>query len=162
MGIYEEIVFLGRVGRLMDYFSVFNNNKNAYLLYIMASTRSRNTPGNYCLEQREVQHSINYIVDRDYAYVPQTLMAGDGLVQGRMGNAVLAQNPQDIESFLFGIGSTNLVTPAASPFSAQVMQHPALSIVDRQVQLLMPAPLTVQNDQRQYPMSSDKPLVIRN
>jgi hypothetical protein len=91
----------------------------------MASTRSKNTPGNYCLEQRAVQQGAAYLVDRDYAYATPTLMAGNGLLQGRMGNAVLAQNPQDVESFLFGINSTNLVTPAPSPFTAEILLHPA-------------------------------------
>jgi len=81
-------------------------------------------------------------------------MAGTGLLQGYMGNAVLAQNPQDIESFLFGIGANNLVTPAATPFEAQVQEHPSLTILDRRVPLVMPDDLVVPNDQRQYPMPS--------
>jgi len=126
----------------------------------MASTRSKNTPGNYCLEQRAFQHGVEYCVDRDYAYVPRTLAAGDGLLQGRMGCDVLSQNPQDVESFLFGIGATNLVSPSPQPFSAQILENRAMSVVDQRVPLIMPQDLSVQNDQRQYPLSSST-LVIR-
>ena len=126
----------------------------------MASSRSKNTPGNYCLEQRAFQHGVDYCVDRDYAYVPRTLVAGDGLLQGRMGCDVLSKNPRDVESFLFGIGATNLVTPSTQPFSAHIVENSAMSIVDQRVPLIMPKDLSVQNDQRQYPMHSST-LVIR-
>jgi len=126
----------------------------------MASTRSKNTSGNYCLEQRGIQQNAAYLVNKEYAYPQRVLTAGTGLVQGYMGNAVLAENPQDVESFLFGIGATNLVTPAASPFHAQLVQHPSLTMMDRKVPLILPDPLVVQNDQRQYPMPS-RPLIVR-
>lgn len=126
----------------------------------MASTRSKNTPGNFYLKQQSTQHGASYVTDRQYAYPQQVLMAGTGVLQGYMGNAVLAQNPQDIESFLFGIGANNLITPAASPFQAQVVDHSSLTILDRRVPLVMPADLVVPNDQRQYPLPSG-PLVTR-
>ena len=124
----------------------------------MASTRSINTPGNYYLKQQATQHGSSYVTDRPCPQ--QVLMAGTGLLQGYMGNAVLAQNPQDIESFLFGIGANNMVTPAATPFQAHVQEHPSFTILDRRVPLVMPADLVVPNDQRQYPMPSH-PLIVR-
>jgi hypothetical protein len=126
----------------------------------MASTRSKNTPGNYCLEQRAYTQGSSYVAERDYAYPKHVLMAGTGLLQGYMGNAVLAENPQDVESFLFGIGATNLVDPATQPFAAHLVEHPAYTIVDQRVPLVMPETLHVEPHQRQYPMPSG-PLVVR-
>jgi hypothetical protein len=126
----------------------------------MASTRSKNTPGNYCLEQNAVKHTAQYFLDRDFAYPQVVTRAGDGLVQGRMGNAVLAQNPQDVESFLFGIGQTNLVTPATSPFTANLLEHRATTMMDHRVPLVMPENLVVHNDQRPGALSSS-PLIVR-
>jgi hypothetical protein len=100
-------------------------------------------------------------LDRDFAYPHTVTRAGDGLVQGRMGNAVLAQNPQDVESFLFGIGQTNLVTPASTPFSANLLEHRATTMMDYRVPLVMPENLVVHNNQRQYPMASSTPLNVR-
>ena len=126
----------------------------------MASTRSINTPGNYYLKQQATQHGSSYLTDRQYAYPTRVLRAGTGLLQGYMGNAVLAQNPQDIESFLFGIGANNLVAPSTSPFEAQLVDHRSWTMLENRVPLVMPADLVVQNDQRQYPMPSS-PLIVR-
>jgi hypothetical protein len=120
----------------------------------MASTRSINTPGNFYLKQQATQHGASYVTDRQFAYPNQVLTAGTGLIQGYMGNAVLAQNPQDIESFLFGIGANNLITPAATPFQAQIMDHSAWTMLDRRVPLVMPRDLVVEPNQRQYPLPS--------
>jgi len=125
----------------------------------MASTRSKNTLGNYCLEQNAFKHNAAYLLDRDFAYPSVVARAGDGLVQGRMGNAVLAQNPQDVESFLFGIGQTNLVTPEKAPFTANLLEHCAVTMMDHRVPLVMPKDLVVHKDQR--PLLVADPLIVR-
>ena len=128
----------------------------------MASTRSKNTRGNFYLKQQATQHGASYVTDRQFAYPQQVLKAGTGLIQGYMGNAVLAQNQQDIESFLFGIGANNLVAPSPEPFQAQIVDHDAWTILDHRVPLVMPMDLVVENDQRQYPMpSSSSTLMVR-
>lgn len=43
------------------------------------------------------------------AYMP--CLAGNGLIQGRLGRDSLALNSIDLESTLFGVGSTNLARP---------------------------------------------------
>ena len=116
----------------------------------MASTRSRNTPGNYCLEEWSYGKQSSYCTYKEYAIASPTLMAGDGLVQGRLPDTELSGNPKDIESFLFGIGSTNLVSPQA-PVHPELKQINSLAIMTK-VPLIMPRDLVVQNDQRQYPM----------
>ena len=53
----------------------------------MASTRNKNTPGNYCLEQREYKESSNYTLypNSQYGAAYNTRLAGNGL------NPVLAE-----------------------------------------------------------------------
>lgn len=124
----------------------------------MAATRSKNTPGNYCLEQRAIQTRASYALDRDFSTPQQVMMAGTGLLQGYTGNAVLSQNPQDIESFLLGIGATNLDKPANSPFQAHLTTNPAWTMLDQRVPMVLPEPLSAETKARFLP--SD-PLLVR-
>lgn len=80
----------------------------------MASTRSRNTPGNYTLEQRTNTYQNDYMSFEKssfYGTVPQSYFPGQGLVGMKTAGLNLSSNSADIESQLFGIGSTNLVSP---------------------------------------------------
>ena len=87
----------------------------------MASTRSKNTPGNYCLQQREYSEGREYTSYKYSAYgeAYDTRLPGNGLNPGQVPWNTLSQNPADIESFLFGINSTNLVNPA-QPLTPQL------------------------------------------
>lgn len=116
----------------------------------MASTRNKNTPGNYCMEQWSLGKSSAFSTYKDSVVPLQSMYAGDGLLPGRMGNPVLAKNPEDIESFLFGIGSTNLVTPK-SELRPELNNLPSLDMIDR-IPLILPEVLVIERNQRQYPM----------
>ena len=80
----------------------------------MASTRNKNTAGNYCLDQRQYSQMQKWALYENgssgKAY--DTKLAGNGFNPGQMPWTTLSHNPADIESFLFGINATNLVTPA--------------------------------------------------
>lgn len=117
----------------------------------MASTRNKNTRGNYCLEQRAFQQQAAYTANREYAFAPRTMNPGAGLLAGQLPDTALSGNPNDIESFLFGIGSTNLVTPQA-PITAELKQLPELSIIDRKVPLIMPKEFVLDDNQRPFPI----------
>lgn len=80
----------------------------------MASTRNINTPGNYCMEQKQFAHSENYTLypNSQYGAAYTTRLPGAGLLPGQIPGNQLSHNTADIESFLFGINSTNLVNPA--------------------------------------------------
>jgi len=69
---------------------------------------------------------------------------------GRMASENLSSNACDVESQLFGIGSTNLVTP-----QKQVQPKPhdmkSLNVIDR-ISMIIPEPLVVEKNQRPYPM----------
>ena len=80
----------------------------------MASTRNRNTPGNYNLEQTEYRQSENYTLyaNSQYGAAYNTRLPGNGLMPAQIPWNKMSYNAPDIESFLLGINSTNLVNPA--------------------------------------------------
>lgn len=115
----------------------------------MASTRSKNTPGDYESEQRAYTQNFAYMsyeTSPYYGVAPTTHLPGDGLIGMRAAHRVLANNYCDIESQLFGIGSTNLVS-AASPVQPDIHALRPLDIFDKQP-LLMPSPFLPQANQR--------------
>ena len=79
----------------------------------MASTRSLNTPGNYCLEQREYNHSSKWSLYpySSYGNAYHTGIPGNGLLQGQINSSQLSYNNINIESFLLGINVTDLTKP---------------------------------------------------
>ena len=119
---------------------------------LMASTRNKNTPGDYRLEQTEYARQLAYT---EYKHGPsgsavQTNFAGNGLLMGRMPSVSLSDNACDIESQLFGIGSTNLVQ-AKGHVVPEIRPVESLSIMQR-IPIILPDTLTVQHNQRPYPM----------
>lgn len=96
----------------------------------MASTRSRNTYGNYESEQRinNLQNDyMSFEKSSFYGTVPATYFPGNGLIGMKTTGLNLASNSADIESQLFGIGSTNLVSPI-TPIAPDVYQLNSLNI----------------------------------
>ena len=116
----------------------------------MASTRNKNTPGDYQLEQWAQNRrfeDITYIHSTQGRPV-QPYFPGNGLNGARIAGKDLAKNDCDIESFLFGIGSTNLVQPL-SPITPNINHIPSLNIMDR-TPMILPKPLIVEPNQRQH------------
>ena len=114
----------------------------------MSSTSSKNTPGNYRLEQNINDNFGTYCTYVNYGVPSQTNFPGNGLLTGRMAPSDLAYNGRDVESFLWGIGSTNLVE-ARTPTTPQIKQLQSLNIIDR-IPIMVPEPLVVKKDQRPY------------
>jgi hypothetical protein len=112
----------------------------------MASTRNINDPENYKLEQYSLMKERNYMPFKSYACPTETMFAGDGLIQGNLRNTQLANNAVDVESFLYGINTSNLVNPIA-PVVADIKQLKSLSIIDR-IPIIMPKPLVTEPGQR--------------
>ena len=114
----------------------------------MASTRNKITPGNYAAERWSLDQEVLY---RDYAHAGngrpvESMFSGDGLLMGRMVPTELATNSVDIESFLYGVGSTNLVAPLP-PVYASLKPLKSLAVIDRMA-LIMPESLTIEGQQR--------------
>jgi len=112
----------------------------------MASTRDKNQPGNYAMEQEKNTFQINYNTYDSYGVPMQALYAGDGLLMGRIGREQICNNSTDVESQLFGIGSTNLVTPKAE-VTPSTKSLSYLSIMKR-VPMVLPQDLVIEPNQR--------------
>jgi hypothetical protein len=96
----------------------------------MASTRNKNSPGDYEQEMKSIILQADYKTYEPYGAPPQTTWAGDGLLCGSVGASKLSQNYCDIESNLRGIGATNLVSPLPE-LAPQINQLQSLNIIDR-------------------------------
>ena len=77
----------------------------------MASTRNINTPGDYKRQRNESANFLLYNSCKAYGDPKNVYLPGDGLLAGKTCRDKLSLNACDIESDLFGIGSTNLVNP---------------------------------------------------
>ena len=118
----------------------------------MASTRNKNTPGNYCLDQRQNvgietwQLYANGANGKSY----DTRLPGNGLNPGQLTFDALSHNPADIESFLFGINSTNLVQPAG-PLTPELKCLQTVNVF-KSSPVIMPIPQAIPKNQRPFPI----------
>ena len=116
----------------------------------MASTRNKNTPGDYALEQwslkRQFQKTTYHHGAQGKAF--GTMYAGNGLIGGRMHGRDLAQNDCDIESYLFGIGSTNLVKPKSDPVP-EFKSLNSLNMIHKK-ETILPESLIIEPNQRPF------------
>ena len=118
----------------------------------MASTRNKNTSGNYCLEQKQYSESSGYTLypNSQYGTAYDTRLAGNGLNPGQVPWNKLSSNAADIESFLFGVNSSNLVNPAPI-FSPELTKHEFVNIYEK-TPVYIPEPLVVQKSHRPLPI----------
>ena len=82
----------------------------------MASTRTRNMPGDYRLEQLQMsrQFDENVYIHQSSARAYTHGLPAMGPGPSRMPNDTLTTNPIDVESALRGTGMTNLSQPSHS------------------------------------------------
>jgi hypothetical protein len=116
----------------------------------MASTRNKNTAGNYCLDQRQYSQIQNWALyeNSSSGKAYDTKLAGNGFNPGQMPWSTLSHNPADIESFLFGINATNLVTPA--PCLTPELKCLGSANLFKKQDIIMPVPLVVPKNQRPF------------
>lgn len=114
----------------------------------MASTRNKNDRGNYRAEEqgRQCQRLYSVYENQGNGKAITHNYAGDGLLMGRMAPSLLSYNYADIDSFLKGIGSTNLVTPMPET-KPELKELESLSIINR-IPLVMPDPMRIVKHQR--------------
>jgi len=117
----------------------------------MASTRNKNTPGNYCLDQRQYTDSAHYTGYKNGAYgeAYDTRLPGNGLNPAQIPWNKMSSNAPDIESFLFGINSTNLVNPAPCLVPELTCLRNA-NVFDKEP-IYIPEPLVIEKNQRPFP-----------
>lgn len=98
----------------------------------MASTRNKNTKEDYALERwssDKINQEAMYLHGTQ-GQAFQTNLAGNGLLPAKYASRDLAKNHCDIESYLFGIGSTNLVNPLP-PLKPEIKTLQSLNIIDK-------------------------------
>jgi hypothetical protein len=118
----------------------------------MTSTRSNNTCGNYNLQQRNFSLANQYTsyVNSQYGHAYNPALPCMGITPSHMPRNTLSNNPIEIESALFGINSTNLVTPQP-PVVPQLKNVREQAYFER-LPLIMPKPLVVEKSQRPFPI----------
>lgn len=112
----------------------------------MASTRNNNMPGDYCQQQKSYNQYSKYTLNKSKRINDHSTLPCPGVNGGRMPNTVLAHNATDIESSLFGINSSNLVTPQ-KPVQPNLKYLDMLSFAPR-LHAILPKPLIVENCNR--------------
>ena len=119
----------------------------------MTSTRTKNTPGNYAMEQSENSRNEEYkkYAHSQYGMAYRNERPAVGILHGQMPRDTLSGNPIEIESMLFGINSTNLVNPQKPP-TPKLKTLPERKFFERPT-LIMPQPLVVEAKQRPLPMA---------
>jgi hypothetical protein len=154
---------------IIQNYSVFLLQNNNCLMYIMSSTRNRNTIGDYKSHKQSSMSPCNnaMYIHSPYGIAQQTYFPGTGLIGARIPRSELSANSCDIETQLFGIGSCDLENPrpimplsqsswASSTsiltpqFTPQITPLKSLNICDR-VMMIMPNSIEI-NIQDQKPL----------
>ena len=114
----------------------------------MSFTRNKNAQGDYDLEQKQNSGILDYssYLNSSYGEPIQSHFAGNGLLMGRIAPTTLSYNSCDIESQLYGIGSTNLVK-RKDPVKLEAKSLNSLNIIDR-LPVYVPSSLKVEPNQR--------------
>ena len=118
----------------------------------MASTRNKNTIGNYNLQQRQYHKTAEYELypNSQYGVAYDTKNPGNGLLPAQIAGTQLSHNSADIESFLFGINTTNLVNPAPC-LVPELIKLPDANIYEKNP-ILLPKPFVIEKRQRPFPI----------
>jgi hypothetical protein len=118
----------------------------------MASTRNLNTLGNYNLEQKQYRDMETYTLypNSQYGAAYSTMLPGNGVNPGQVPWNKLSNNAVQIESFLFGINSTNLVQ-AQAPLVPELKKLETANFFER-TPVFIPEPLVVEKSQRPFPV----------
>jgi hypothetical protein len=105
----------------------------------MSATRNKNWIGNYCLEQRQYKGQERYALyeNSSHGYAFDTRLPGNGFNPGQIPGNQLSSNSVQVESFLFGINSTNLVDPAPTKIHLESKCLKTANCFDSQ-EVLMP------------------------
>ena len=116
----------------------------------MSSTRLNNDKVEYCKRQREIRLAEQFSLYKYKCISNDTAFPAAGINMPKMingyNNNILSQNAPDIESALFGIGSTNLVN-AKQPVVTKLNKMETKHFFDRP-DTFIPEPLVIEKSQR--------------
>jgi len=117
----------------------------------MASTHLKNSKGQYCLEKRDdrltQEHDFFQGFKIPYESAWPVLGFNPSTMKAGIYNNILSNNPIDIESELFGVGSTNLVKPKPTVYPS-LNKLPEKCFFNRP-HLAIPNPLVIEKNQRE-------------
>jgi hypothetical protein len=116
----------------------------------MASTRNKNTAGDYRLHTRENSKFVDSMLYENSAWGVQenTYLAGDGVAAPRVPYTQLSNNGVDIESFLRGTHSVDLENPTNSFVPIPDLRRPKTLCMYKKPDLVMPPPLVAETGMR--------------
>ena len=80
----------------------------------MASTRNKNTFGNYCDQQRQLQKQEDWFMTNYKFENPRPAFPSTGINVQHVPSKELSNNPVDIETYLYGISANNFITPSSA------------------------------------------------
>jgi len=110
----------------------------------MTSTRNKNNQGNFNLEFNDNKLYFHTVVNDSKIY-KNNYLPGEGLLVGAFPLNIMANNQADIESSLFGIGSTNLIEPKPTTINLGDLRRLDSLNISRKMPLVIPEPLVVTN-----------------
>ena len=116
----------------------------------MCDTSLKNSKGWYCQDQQGIKKTYRHNIWKYKCIASRSAYPCTGINMPMMtngyNNQILSKNAADIESALFGIGSTNLVKPKA-PVKPALKCLPKVTFFNRPANYL-PEPLIVPQYQR--------------
>jgi hypothetical protein len=118
----------------------------------MASTRNKNTLSNYRLDQCAISHYLDYnLYDHGASGNPVSIhLPGNGLGNIGVTGYTLAKNQVDIESFLRGTGTVNLVKGTFQEITPELICLTPINIYQNEP-VILPKKLIVQPE-RPWPI----------
>jgi hypothetical protein len=118
----------------------------------MASTRNKNTGIDYRLQQNINNRTQQYAmyVNGSSGVSQCTRLPGDGLGNAGIPGEYLSGNYIDIESFLRGTGTSNLVAGTYQMLNPELYTVPTVNIYTKK-QVILPVPL-YKTDDRPWPI----------
>ena len=120
-----------------------NKNNFVYILQ-MASTRFRNAPGDYKIQERNKATAREWVT---YDYKTNTsILPNAGINMGRIPAYLLSNNQADVDSFLKGTYFNNLDDPKRG-FTPRIKKVREVSYFEKDP-IIMPEPLIVERNQR--------------
>ena len=110
----------------------------------------KNSPGEYCLQQKEFAQQNNYLHYK-YSQIPlSSKLPGLGINAGNMRggyfNNILSNNASNIESHLYGIRQIDLTKPKT--VIKPSLNHLCVQKFFKTARVFVPEPLIVQKNQR--------------
>ena len=115
----------------------------------MSSTTHKNSTGNYEAEQKRFQRQNDYDLYQGRSVNNLTCLPGNGLLNAKYHSSLLSHNAIDIESQLFGIGSSNLVNKKTI-ILPKLKEIKSLSIYQKRNVIQLPELLNILPNQRPF------------